>query len=54
MKSYSQDLRKRIIRARENGASAEESAKRFGVCKRSVERYWKRFSQYEPLLNAVA
>jgi transposase len=45
MKSYSQDLRERIIGARQDGASAEEAAKRFNVCKRTVERYWKRFKQ---------
>ncbi len=45
MKSYSQDLRERIIGARRDGASAEEAAKRYGVCKRTVERYWKRYAQ---------
>lgn len=40
MKPYSQDLRARIVAARESGASAEELAKRFAISKRSVERYW--------------
>ncbi len=40
MKPYSEDLRQRIVAAREAGASAEELAKRFAVSKRSVERYW--------------
>ena len=42
MKSYSNDLRERIVAGRQNGASAEELAQRFGVSKRSVERYWQR------------
>jgi transposase len=29
----------------QEGASAGEAAKRFGVCKRTAERYWKRFRQ---------
>jgi transposase len=41
MKSYSVDLRERIVAARLRGDSAEEVARRFGVSKRSVERYWK-------------
>lgn len=45
MKSYSQDLRGRIIEARKDGASAAETAKRFKVCKRTVERYWKRYTE---------
>jgi transposase len=42
MKSYSNDLRERIVAERKSGQSAAEVAKRFKVCKRSVERYWKR------------
>ena len=42
MKSYSVDLRERVVAGRQKGQSAEELAKRFGVCKRSVERYWSR------------
>jgi len=45
MKSYSQDLRERIIKARQDGQSAAEAAKRFKVCQRTVERYWKRFNE---------
>jgi transposase len=41
MKSYSVDLRERIVAARLRGESAAEVARRFGVSKRSVERYWK-------------
>lgn len=41
MKSYSNDLRERIVKWRQEGESAQEVAKRFGVSKRSVERYWK-------------
>lgn len=42
MKTYSQDLRERIIAGRERGQSAAELAVVFGVSKRSVERYCKR------------
>jgi transposase len=41
MKSYSNDLRERVVKWREKGESAQEVAKRLGICKRSVERYWK-------------
>jgi transposase len=34
------DLRERIVAVRERGESAAEVARRFGVSKRSVERYW--------------
>ena len=42
MKSYSNDLRERIVAGRQQGRSAQELAKRFGASKRSVERYWQR------------
>ena len=42
MKSLSIDLRERVVAGRQKGQSAEELAKRFGICKRSVERYWSR------------
>ena len=42
MKSYSLDLRKRLVAGRRRGQSAEELARLFGVSKRSVERFWKR------------
>ncbi|EIP97359.1 transposase [Opitutaceae bacterium TAV1] len=45
MKAYSPDLRERIIKARQEGAGAAETAKRYGVCKRTVERYWKRVNE---------
>jgi len=41
MKSYSMDLRDRLVAGRESGQSAKELAKQFKVSKRSVERYWK-------------
>lgn len=41
MKTYSEDLRRSIVKARSKGRSASEVAKLFSVCKRSVERYWK-------------
>ena len=40
MKSYSMDLRERIVSARAHGDSSAEVARRFAVSKRSVERYW--------------
>lgn len=43
MKSYSMDLRERIIAARKEGYSGAEVASRFRVSKRSVERYWKQY-----------
>ena len=45
MKTYSSDLRDRIIAAREQGHSAADLAERFLVSKRSVERYWKQYQQ---------
>lgn len=42
MKSYSIDLRERLVAGRQRGQSAEELSRVFGVSKRSVERYWKR------------
>jgi len=45
MKSYSLDLRERLVAGRERGQSAWELARLFKVSKRSVERYWKRFGQ---------
>ena len=41
MKTYSEDLRERIVLGRARGKSAAELARLFGVSKRSVERYWK-------------
>jgi len=45
MKSFSMDLRKRLVAGRLRGQRAEELAKLFGVSKRSVERFWKRHVQ---------
>jgi transposase len=43
MRTYSADLRERIVASREQGHSAREIARLFRVSKRSVERYWKRY-----------
>jgi transposase len=53
VKSYSIDLRERLVAGRRRGQSAEELARVFGVSKRSVERYWKRQVQ-EGTLEAKA
>lgn len=45
MRTYTQDLRERIVAARQRGQSAEEVAKLFCVSKRSVERYWTKYQQ---------
>jgi transposase len=45
MEPYSEDLRRRIIRARKSGRSAEEVSALYEVNKRSVERYWKRYQE---------
>jgi transposase len=41
MRPLSQDLRQRIIAARERGAGTGEVCQRFGVSRKSVERFWK-------------
>jgi transposase len=41
MRTYSTDLRERIVAARERGHSAAEIARLFKLSKRSVERYCK-------------
>jgi len=43
MRTYSQDLRERIIAVRQEGHSAQETAQLFRVSVRSVERYWKKY-----------
>jgi transposase len=43
MRSYSEDLRERIVAARGRGQSAAEVARVFRLSKRSVERYWKQY-----------
>ncbi|MDB6068923.1 MAG: putative insertion sequence transposase protein [Verrucomicrobiales bacterium] len=45
MKSYSMDLRERLVAGRQRGQSADELSRIFGLSKRSVERYWKRLNQ---------
>jgi transposase len=41
MRPLSEDLRLRIIAAREQGAGTGEVCQRFGVSRKSVERFWK-------------
>ena len=41
MRPLSQDLRRRIIAAREGGQGTGEVCQRFGVSRKSVERFWK-------------
>lgn len=40
MRPLSQDLRQRIVAARERGEGTGEVCKRFGVSRKSVERFW--------------
>jgi transposase len=40
MRPLSQDLRQRIIAARQRGVGAGEVCRRFGVSRKSVERFW--------------
>ena len=53
MKSYSMDLRERLVAGRQRGQSACELSRLFGLSKRSVERYWKRLTE-EGTLKAKA
>ncbi len=41
MKPLSEDLRRRIIQARQQGASTGEVCQRFGVSRKSVQRFWR-------------
>ena len=41
MRPLSEDLRQRVIRAREKGEGVGEVCRRFGVSRSSVERFWK-------------
>jgi transposase len=43
MRPLSEDLRRRIIGAREKGAGTGEVCQRFGVSRKSVERFWKQY-----------
>ena len=45
VKAYQEDLRIRIIQAREAGESSAEVARRFAITVRTVERYWKRYRE---------
>jgi transposase len=45
MRPLSQDLRQRIVAARERGEGTGEVCKRFGVSRKSVERFWKQHGQ---------
>jgi len=45
MRPFSQDLRARIVTGRKENRSAAELSQRFGVCKRTVERYWERYQK---------
>ena len=45
MKSYSEDLRKRVIVLRSNGKTGAEIAALFSLSKRTVERYWSRYQE---------
>ena len=45
MKAYSEDLRKRIIAAKEKGQSSAVVSRRFSLNVRTVERYWKRYQE---------
>jgi transposase len=40
MRPLSEDLRQRIVAARADGAGTGEVCQRFGVSRRSVERFW--------------
>jgi transposase len=41
MRPLSEDLRQRMIRARQKGEGVGEVCRRFGVSRSSVERFWK-------------
>ena len=43
MRPLSQDLRQRIIAARERGQGTGEVSQRYGVSRKSVERFWKAY-----------
>jgi transposase len=40
MRPLSQDLRQRIVAARERGEGTGEVCRRFGISRKSVERFW--------------
>jgi transposase-like protein len=43
MRPLSQDLRQRIIAARERGEGTGDVCRHFGVSRKSVERFWKQY-----------
>ncbi len=43
MKPLSEDLRQRIVRAREAGEGTGEVCRRFGVSRSSAERFWNQY-----------
>ncbi len=43
MRPLSQDLRQRIIAAREGGQGTGEVCQRYGVSRKSVERFWQEY-----------
>jgi transposase len=45
MKAYSTDLRERILRAVDDGLSKSEAARRFGVSRATVKRYFRHLRQ---------
>ena len=45
MRPYSDDLRRRIIAAKEAGKSCAQVAERFAIGVRTVERYWERYRE---------
>src|SRR5580698_2178539 len=45
MRPFSEDLRQRIIAAKEAGQSSACVAERFAIGVRTVERYWERYRQ---------
>lgn len=45
MRPYSEDLRERIIAAKQAGDSCQSVAERFAVDVRTVERYWERYRE---------
>jgi transposase len=45
MRALSGDLRKRVIAAKEKGEGSAETAKRFGLGKRTVDGWWKTYRE---------
>ncbi len=45
IKAYGEELRKRIIKAREEGQSGALVARRYQITVRTVERYWRRYCE---------